>query len=162
MLTVKQESFAQLVASGMGITSAYRQAYDNQGRDTTIMPRASRMAHSDNVKARIEALREEAADDCSWTRDRYVLALWERSQSAHKAGQYSASIKALELIARACGIGGADRVEHTGMVGVEVLARLTMSQLESLALAQAPPPVIEISSGPPIPKVPSDRGVSSV
>jgi hypothetical protein len=133
MLTVKQEAFAQLVASGMGITSAYRQAYDNQGRDTTIMPRASRMAHSDNVKARIEALREEAAVDCSWTRDRYVLALWDRSQQAAKKGQYSSSIKALELIARACGIGGTDRVEHSGIVGVAVLERLTMAQLESLA-----------------------------
>jgi hypothetical protein len=133
MLTIKQESFAQLVASGMGITSAYRQAYDNQGRDTTIMPRASRMAHSDNVRARIEALRAEAAADCSWDRDRYVLALWDRSQASAKKGQYSASIKALELIARACGIGGTDKVEHSGVVGVEVLARLSMAQLESLA-----------------------------
>ena len=138
MLTVKQEAFAQLVASGMATTSAYRQAYDNQGKDATIMPRASRMAHSDNVRARIIELRAEAAADCSWTRDRYVLALWDRSQSAHKAGQYSASIKAIELIGRACGIGGADRIEHSGVLGVAVLERLTMAQLESLATRPVP------------------------
>ena len=102
------------------------------------MPRASRMAHSDNVRARIIELRAEAAADCSWTRDRYVLALWDRSQSAHKAGQYSASIKAIELIGRACGIGGADRIEHSGVLGVAVLERLTMAQLESLATRPVP------------------------
>jgi hypothetical protein len=142
MLTVKQEAFSQLVASGMATTAAYRQAYDNQGKDATIMPRASRMAHSDNVMARITELREEAAVDCSWDRDRYVLALWDRSQQAAKKGQYSASIKALELIGKACNVGGADRVEHSGILGIELLARLSMSQLESLA---RPMPALPLS-----------------
>jgi hypothetical protein len=143
MLTIKQENFSQLVASGMATTAAYRQAYDNQGKDATIMPRASRMVHSDNVRARIIELRAEAAVDCCWTRDRYVLALWDRSQAAAKKGQYSSSIKALELIGKACGIGGTDRIEHSGVVGVAVLERLTMAQLESLAAR--PVPVLPVS-----------------
>ena len=134
MLTIKQENFCQGIASNLSLSDAYRQAYDTKtAKPTSIHPTASKLAHRPEIALRIEALREEAAADCSWTRDRYVLALWDRSQQAAKRGQYSASIKALELIARACGIGGTDRVEHTGMVGVEVLARLSMDQLESLA-----------------------------
>ena len=145
MLTVKQENFAQLLASGMATTAAYRQAFNNDtGRDTTITPRASRLAHSDNVQARINELRLESAVESSWTRERYVLELWRRSQSAHQAGQFAASIKAIELIGKACGIGGSDHVQHSGVVGVEVLARLTMAQLESLAMpaALSPPGMV--------------------
>ena len=139
MLTIKQENFCQGIASNLSLSDAYRQAYDTKtAKPTSIHPTASKLAHRPEIALRIEALREEAAADCSWTRDRYVLALWDRSQSAHKAGQYSASIKALELIARACGIGGADRIEHSGVLGVAVLERLTMAQLESLATRPVP------------------------
>ena len=134
MLTVKQESFAQLLASGMATTAAYRQAFNNDtGMATTITPRASRLAHTANLQARINELRLESAVESCWTRERYVLELWRRSQSAHQAGQFAASIKAIELIGKACGVGGSDRVEHSGIIGLSVLARLTMDQLEVLA-----------------------------
>jgi len=137
MLTVKQESFAQAIASGMATTAAYRQAFNNNtGKDTTITPRASRLAHSDNVQARINELREESAAESSWTREKYVLELWRRSQAAANKGQYSASIKALELIGRSCGLGGGDRADSDNVTGMDVLtrlARLSMDQLENLA-----------------------------
>jgi hypothetical protein len=137
MLTVKQESFAQAIASGMATTAAYRQAFNNDtGKDTTITPRASRLAHSDNVQARINELREESAAESSWTRERYVCELWRRSQAAHQAGQFAASIKAIELIGKACGLGGGDRADTDNMTGYDVLtrlARLSMDQLENLA-----------------------------
>ena len=137
MLTVKQENFAQAVASGMATTAAYRQAFNNStGKDTTITPRASRLAHSDNVRARINELRQESAIESSWTREKYVHELWRRSQAAHQAGQFAASIKAIELIGKACGIGGSVGLDSDNVTGMDVLtrlARLSMDQLENLA-----------------------------
>ena len=134
MLTVKQENFAQAIASGMASIDAYRQAYDTKtAKASTIYPTASKLAHKPHIATRINELRQESAVESSWTRERYVLELWRRSQSAHQAGQFAASIKAIELIGKACGIGGSDHVQHSGTVGVEVLARLTMDQLEVLA-----------------------------
>ena len=79
----------------------------------------------------MQELKADTASATSWDRARFVGTLWQRSQSAHKAGQHSASIRALELIGRACGLL-VDRVEHSGSVGVEHYTRLSMEQLEAL------------------------------
>ena len=147
MLTSKQEAFAQAVAANLSLSDAYRKAYNTTTtKATSVHPTASKLARDPNVALRIEELKQESAIESSWTRERYVLELWRRSQAAANKGQYASSIKALELIARACGIGGSDRVEHTGTVGVELLARLSMADLERLVaspVALSPPDTIE-------------------
>jgi len=137
MLTVKQENFAQAVASNMSLSDAYKAAYDTKtAKASSIYPTASKLAHKPNIATRINELRQESAIESSWTRERYVHELWRRSQAAHQAGQFAASIKAIELIGKACGLGGGDRADSDNMTGMDVLtrlARLSMDQLENLA-----------------------------
>tara|TARA_R100000306_G_scaffold1949_1_gene4886 strand:- start:435 stop:800 length:366 start_codon:yes stop_codon:yes gene_type:complete len=85
-----------------------------------------------HIATKIDSLKADTASATSWTRAKFVGVLWQRSQAASQAGQHSASIRALELIGRACGLL-VDRVEHSGSVGVEHYARLSMDQLEALA-----------------------------
>ena len=134
MLTAKQETFCSLVAAGqLNNTEAYIEAYKPVStKPASITPRAGRLLHASHIMARVQELKADTASATSWDRARFVGTLWQRSQSAHKAGQHSASIRALELIGRACGLL-VDRVEHSGSVGVEHYARLTMEQLEALA-----------------------------
>ena len=134
MLTAKQEQFCQLVAAGqLNNTEAYIEAYKPVStKPASITPRAGRLLHASHIMARVQELREDTASATSWDRARFVGTLWQRSQAASQAGQHSASIRALELIGRACGLL-VDRVEHSGSVGVEHYARLTMDQLEALA-----------------------------
>lgn len=60
-LTAKQEAFAQAVASGTTQADAYRKAYQSARMQAkTVHERASQLAHRDNVRARIEALKAPA------------------------------------------------------------------------------------------------------
>jgi len=134
MLTAKQETFCSLVAAGqLNNTEAYIEAYKPVStKPASITPRAGRLLHSSHIMARVQELKADTASASSWDRARFVGTLWQRSQAASQAGQHSASIRALELIGRACGLL-VDRVEHSGSVGVEHYTRLSMEQLEALA-----------------------------
>lgn len=61
MLTPKQETFVKsIVLDGMNYSDAYRNAYNTKGMaDKTITEKASRLKDQDNIRARIEELREE-------------------------------------------------------------------------------------------------------
>jgi phage terminase small subunit len=67
-LTPKQEAFAQAVAHGVNASDAYRQAF-GQGRmsDKTINEKASRLAATGKVQARITELRAPALLDAEHT-----------------------------------------------------------------------------------------------
>lgn len=60
MLTPKQEKFAQGIAlEGLTQADAYRSAYDTEKmKDKTINEKASLLASKDNVRARIQELRD--------------------------------------------------------------------------------------------------------
>ena len=131
MLTAKQESFCGFIASGQPAIDAYRQAY-RDGKPTTISSSANKLLRLPHIATKIDSLKAETASASSWDRVKFVGMLWQRSQAASQAGQHSASIRALELIGRACGLL-VDRVEHSGSVGVEHYTRLSMEQLEALA-----------------------------
>ena len=131
MLTAKQEAFCGFIASGHTAIDAYRQAY-RDGKPTTISSSANKLLRLPHIATKIDSLKADTASATSWNRAKFVGVLWQRSQAASQAGQHSASIRALELIGRACGLL-VDRVEHSGSVGVEHYARLTMDQLEALA-----------------------------
>ena len=134
-LTVKQERFAQLVASGSSNTAAYKEAYDSTGSSTTVQ--ASRLASKDNVSLRIQEIQGMAAAEESWSRGRLLRLLFIRSEAAFEAGQYAASLKGLELIGKITGLL-TDRVEHTGTIEHAHYSQLTMDQLQAIAAASEP------------------------
>jgi len=134
-LTAKQERFAQLVASGSSNTAAYREAYDSTGSSSVVQ--ASRLASKVNVTLRIQEIQGMAAAEESWTRGRLLRLLFCRSEAAYEAGQYSASLKGLELIGKITGLL-TDRVEHTGTIEHAHYAQLTMDQLQAIAAASEP------------------------
>jgi hypothetical protein len=134
-LTVKQEKFAQLVASGSSNTAAYREAYDSTGSSTTVQ--ASKLAANGKVAVRIAEIQGMAAAEESWTRGRLLRLLFCRSEAAFEAGQFAASLKGLELIGKITGLL-TDRVEHTGTIEHAHYAQLSMDQLQAIAAASEP------------------------
>ena len=134
-LTAKQERFCQLVASGSSNTAAYREAYNSTGSSITVQ--ASRLASSANVSLRIQSIQDNAAASDNWNRAKLLRLLFIRSEAAYEAGQYSASLKGLELIGKITGLL-TDRVEHTGTIEHAHYAQLTMDQLQAIAAASEP------------------------
>jgi len=145
-LTVKQERFAQLVASGSSNTAAYREAYDSTGSSTTVQ--ASKLAAKGNVAVRIAEIKGTAAAEESWSRGRLLRLLFCRSEAAFEAGQYAASLKALELIGKVTGLL-TDRVEHTGTIEHAHYSQLTMDQLQAIAAASEPAAQPALEPGTP-------------
>lgn len=63
MLTPKREQFAQNIVQGMSQADAYRSAYNcKKTADKTIWENASRLMADDKVKARVQELRDKAAE----------------------------------------------------------------------------------------------------
>ena len=146
-LTVKQEKFAQLVASGSSNTAADREAYDSTGSSSVVQ--ASRLASKDNVALRIQEIQGMAAAEESWTRGRLLRLLFCCSEAAFEAGQYAASLKALELIGKVTGLL-TDRVEHTGTIEHAHYAQLSMDQLQAIAAASEPAAQPAVEPGTPV------------
>ena len=73
-LNPKQEAFATGVASGLSQAEAYRQAFplSRKWKDKTVHEKASRLAAENKVQARIQELREKAADANEVTIERIV------------------------------------------------------------------------------------------
>jgi len=93
-----------------------------------------------------------AAAEESWTRGRLLRLLFCRSEAAFEAGQYSASLKGLELIGKITGLL-TDRVEHTGTIEHAHYAQLTMDQLQAIAAASEPaalPAAEPVTPGKPV------------
>ncbi len=76
MLNSRQESFARYIAEGLTQTEAYRKAYpNNHSADKTIWGRASNLAASPNVKARIDELRARLAEESIMTAQERLIWL---------------------------------------------------------------------------------------
>lgn len=68
MLTAKQEKFCQCIIEGMSQADAYRNAYDTKRMtDKTIYEKASRLMSDDKVRARVQELRDQVADESVMT-----------------------------------------------------------------------------------------------
>lgn len=98
MMTSKQESFAQAVASGMTQSDAYRSAYD-VGADTkaeTVNEAASRLMSDSNISARVASLKAELAELALWTREQSVTVLkGVIVEGDSKAGDKISAVKVL-------------------------------------------------------------------
>ena len=135
MLTVKQERFAQLFVELSNASEAYRQSYlPKRLSPNGVKCEAYKLTHHPAVMERIEELRDVRRSDMEWSRERLVYELFQRSKEARDVGQFSASIKALEVIGRLAGVL-VEKVEHTGRISH--YAELTIEQLEHLALQGA-------------------------
>lgn len=73
-LTPKQEAFATGLAAGLSQAEAYRQAYPKAQawKDETVWSKASTLAKDEKVQARVQALRDKAADANEVTIERIV------------------------------------------------------------------------------------------
>jgi len=58
-LTPKQERFAQLIAGGNDQSTAYREAFNSNGKDSTVHSEASRLMKNPKVSARVEQITEQ-------------------------------------------------------------------------------------------------------
>jgi len=58
-LTPKQERFAQLIAGGNDQSTAYREAFNSNGKDSTVHSEASRLMENPKVSARVEQITEQ-------------------------------------------------------------------------------------------------------
>ena len=76
-LTPKQEAFAAGVANGLSQAEAYRQAFPRslKWKDESVWSRASALAATDNVRQRVQELREEAVRANQVTTERIVAEL---------------------------------------------------------------------------------------
>ncbi|CAB4168888.1 hypothetical protein UFOVP581_13 [uncultured Caudovirales phage] len=111
MLTPKQESFAQAIASGMTQADAYRHAYD-VGADTkpeTIWKRASELMEEGEVSGRVQELKEQLSKKALWTREMSVKAL----MTAYKDGNPSVKVSAVKELNAMHGFNAPTKTEIT-------------------------------------------------
>lgn len=111
-LTPRQERFAELLASGLSQSDAYRQSY-NVGATTlpeTTHNIASKLAQDSNVVARVAMLRAAAQTqvvaDQVWSLRRLIDEAEANLEGARAARQYGSANGALELIGRVTGLLG--------------------------------------------------------
>ncbi len=69
-LTAKQEQFSQYIADGNDQATAYRKAYDAENmKDSTVYSKASLLMNEGKIRARIDELKAQLADQQLWTRE---------------------------------------------------------------------------------------------
>ena len=105
-LTHKQEAFAQRVAEGAKLSTAYKQAYNASGMaPTTVWPHASRLACHPMIAARInelQAQKEAVQRMCAVGRTDRLIAQLE--YLSDHGGSDAVKIRALELLGKTCGM----------------------------------------------------------
>lgn len=114
--TDKQKRFAELVASGLAYSAAYREAYDCQNMAAaTISRNAWALANRNKIATMIDALRPPPAA-VAYTVERHIDELIAVGQRAADAGQHGVSLKAVELVGKVLGLY-TQKVEVTGAGG---------------------------------------------
>lgn len=97
-ITLKQEAFAQGVASGLSQHDAYLAAgYSDANNGVTIDSHASHLADDGRVGARIADLLQEHAAEAKLSRGNIALELQSDREFARSKGNPVAAIKATEL-----------------------------------------------------------------
>lgn len=98
MLTAKEESFCNDVASGMTLTDAYKDSYNAENMsDKTINEKASLLAKKDKVRTRIDELREKASNKTIMNtiqRKEWLTKLIVQDEKASKTDK----LKALDIL----------------------------------------------------------------
>lgn len=129
-LTPKQEKFAQLVASGLTQTEAYKQAYNvSKMGATTINREAHELARNPNISARVDELRKPIIEAHQYTLESYVKRMNEVAEMAFEQGQTAAGVKALENVGKVLGLY-TNKTELSGPGGGPVTVQLVKKIIE--------------------------------
>ena len=85
-LTAKQEKFAQLVAAGSDLSTAYRKSYDcEKSSDQVIWNRASELNKHSEVSVRVKELQQQNEEQEIWTRRNIMERLVRIADEAKQA-----------------------------------------------------------------------------
>ena len=116
-LTPKQEKFAQGIAKGLNLSDAYRESYDASGMNpVTINTKACLMSKREQIRARVDELREPAIKNIGITLESHLNDLLMLRGLASEDKQFSAAISAEVARGKAAGIV-IDKTQITGAGG---------------------------------------------
>lgn len=121
-LTQKQVNFCNAYLEQGNASDAYRQAYNAENmKAETVNRRAHELMSNGKIKARIEEMRENAAQGAQVTLESHLNRLAELSLAAQENGQYSAAINAEIARGKAAGLyTEKSRIEHTNITPQEI------------------------------------------
>lgn len=140
-LTPKQEAFAQAVADGMTQSDAYRSAYDTKTKSETLVAKeASLLMANRKISVRVKDLKAKLEAKALWTREdsvnalKRIVALALDAEAHAKVGD---GVNAVQALNKMHGYDAPTKLEHSGGVGVQVVAVADMSAV--LGDASSPP-----------------------
>jgi hypothetical protein len=127
---VRHEKFAQGLASGMSQRNAYRAAFpkSNRWKDETVDPKASALAKTDKVMARLKELAAQATSEAVMNAKQRKE--WLTSIIRSEAEETKDKLKAVDILNRMDG-EYVDKVQLAGQVN-NPMAGLTTEELKKL------------------------------
>ena len=126
-LTPKQESFCIAVASGKGISDAYRIAYDHEGmKPASVNRMASELMTDLRITSRIAELKAPVIAAAQITLADHLRDLQDLRDAAKSAAQFSAAITAEVSRGKASGLY-IDKAEITGKDGKPLVEAITIN-----------------------------------
>ena len=128
---IRHEKFAQGIASGMSQRNAYRAAFPNsvKWKDETVDPKASNLAKTDKVLARVKELAAEASSKAimnATQRKEWLTSIIQSEIEENKD-----KLKAVDILNRMDG-EYIDKVQVGGQIN-NPMAGLTTEELKKLA-----------------------------
>ena len=104
-MTPKQERYAQAIASGtMSQSDAYRSAgYGGKSSPATINNDSHKLAQHPDIVTRVSELRSDMMAVTTYDATALMADLQRTAKNAAESGQYSASVRALELLGKMIG-----------------------------------------------------------
>jgi hypothetical protein len=111
-LTPKQEAFAQAVASGLTQSDAYRKAYtvSQKTKAESVTVKASQMMSWDNIRQRVQELRDQLSEKALWSREDSVRTLLEVIGNPDKQTDVITAVKELNAMH---GFNAPQKIDHT-------------------------------------------------
>jgi phage terminase small subunit len=120
-LSAQRELFAQVIASGMNQSDAYRAAYKVKAttKPESVNQAASKLMADPNIKSRVAELRKPVVEAAQISLAKHLERLHALSLAAEDSSQFGAAISAEVARGKASGLY-IDKVEHSGAVTVEI------------------------------------------
>jgi len=144
-LTPKQEKFCQLIAGGSDQSTAYREAFDSNGKAATVHSEASRLMKSPKITARCDALtalRERAIQRRAVTDRELVVAKlrrWTEDGIDPATGEEPtpAQLQAAQLLGRTVALFSDKQVIESNERSAEEVAAEIQRRLEDVQLVDS-------------------------
>jgi phage terminase small subunit len=143
-LTPKQERFCQLIAGGSDQSTAYREAFDSNGKAATVHSEASRLMKLPKITARCDALTalKERALVRSAVTDRQLvttkLRAWTESGIDPATGEEPtpAQLQAAQLLGRTVALFSDKQIVESNERSAEEVAAEIQRRLEDVQLIE--------------------------